>query len=165
MSGGEVTDSAREFVVVELRTHGVSGTPPESMLETDSVVAVDNDEYKRFFQESSGGNPKVADPFQHPVMIDGTEHRRLREAYHWGGMTSGGFMQALWALLLPFSLVNLAQWMLPAPTGPRTARVVTTARALIRAIGLLLTALITAQLTVILADLFFAQCLSEPSRV
>ncbi|WP_338888778.1 hypothetical protein [Rhodococcus sovatensis] len=146
---------AREFVVVELRTHGVSGTPPESMLETDSVVAIDTGTHKRFFRERNG-----TDPSRRSVEIDGTTHERVREAYHWGGMTSGGFMQALWALLLPFSLVNLAQWMLPAPTGPSAARAVTTARALIRVIGLLLTALITAQLTVILADLFFAQCLS-----
>jgi hypothetical protein len=150
-----------EFVVVELQTHGVSGTPPESMLGTDSVVQVDTLEHTRFYQEGSVADPTVADPSQHPVMIGDTKHPRLREAYHWGGMTSGGFMQALWALLLPFSLVNLAQWMLPAPMGKFSAIAVTAARALTRVIGLLLTALIAAQFTVIVADLFFSQCLSS----
>ncbi|AYJ48116.1 hypothetical protein D8W71_06955 [Rhodococcus sp. P1Y] len=152
--------TADGFLVVELRTHGVSGTPPASILGAKSVVQINPGRHGRFFQEAEPTNPEEANPYQHPITFGEVPHDRLREAYHWGSMTSGGFMQAMWALLLPFALVNVAQWMLPAPTGTKTAKLVTMARALIRIIGLLLTALISAQLTVIVADLFFAQCLS-----
>jgi len=153
--------TAGDFLVVELRTHGVSGTPPASILGAKSVVQVNDGPRGRFFQEAEPTNSEVANPYQHSISLDEVPHRRLREAYHWGSMTSGGFMQAMWALLLPFALVNVAQWMLPGPTGPKKPWTVTAARAVLRVIGLLLTALISAQMTVIVADLLFAQCLSS----
>ncbi len=46
--------------------------------------------------------------------------RRDVHVYHWSPLTSGSRSFALWPLLLPFTLLNVAGWM--APPGPRTWR-------------------------------------------
>lgn len=46
--------------------------------------------------------------------------RRDVHVYHWSPLTSGSRSFALWPLLLPFTLVNVAGWM--GPPGPRTWR-------------------------------------------
>ena len=89
---------------LELRIHGVHGTSPESMLGTAKPDQVAGDGLTGVFRSK--------DPL--PM-------RRLRpgvavEAYSWGALTSGvkgvlGWVQrALWMLLLPFALINLAYW-------------------------------------------------------
>lgn len=96
--------------IVEIRVHGVSGTPASASLGTspelleserapeielwrlarhDSVVAVEGD-----------GAPTTV------------ELEQL--AYRWARLTSGKNRYALWLLLLPYTLVNVAGWMLPA---------------------------------------------------
>lgn len=85
----------------ELRVHGVSGTPPRNMLYTDPLVAVIDlppdfgvDKYVRVYElpgERLGVGPNVT-------------------AFHWGGLTSGSWLTALWVLLLPFSFANIAGW-------------------------------------------------------
>jgi hypothetical protein len=99
-------DSPRE--VVELRVHGVHGTPPAEMLGIDGpeVRQVAGDNLTGFYRSKSGELP----------------YRKLAgrsisvEAYSWGTLTSGvrgllGWVQrALWLLLLPFALANLAYW-------------------------------------------------------
>lgn len=42
--------------------------------------------------------------------------------YHWSPLTSGSRTFALWPLLLPFTLVNLAGWMAPSRRRPGPAR-------------------------------------------
>ena len=89
---------------VELRVHGVSGTPPEDMLASAHVVQVAGDDRTRCF--------RPADTLGREVR--GTAGQLL-EAFHWGRWTSGSWAQALWLLLTPFGLVNAAQFMLPPP--------------------------------------------------
>lgn len=55
--------------------------------------------------------------------IDAEQHperyraRPIEEAYCWSNLTSGNGSRALWLLLLPFMVVNLAHWMRPTARG------------------------------------------------
>src|SRR4051812_3111340 len=94
--------------VVELRVHGVHGTSPPSMLGlTDAEVAqVAGDGLTGVFRPRAG----VELPTR--TLTDTTSV----EAYSWGALTSGAkgvlgwVKRALWLLLLPFALANLAYW-------------------------------------------------------
>jgi hypothetical protein len=88
---------------VELRIHGVSGTPPEEMLQVPNVVQVAGDDKRRVFRR--------ADSLRHEVPPDDDD--RVLEGYHWGNLTSGSWRQSLWLLLIPFGMINAAQFMLP----------------------------------------------------
>jgi hypothetical protein len=83
--------------VLELRVHGVSNTPPENLLGVtqEELTRVAGNEITGFYRLSS---PEPDGP---------------REAYSWGQLTSGvratkDIARALWTLLLPFALANLA---------------------------------------------------------
>lgn len=70
---------------------------------------------------------------------DATDGAPVKEAYSWGGLTSGSASRALWLLFLPFILINLAHWMLPpSKTGRRSPGVAVTALRLL-ALSLTLT--------------------------
>lgn len=94
--------------VVELRVHGVHGTSPASMLgiDTGEVRQVAGDNLTGVYRSKSGEIP-YRDLTGRPIAV---------EAYSWGTLTSGvrGFLgwvqRALWLLLLPFALANLAYW-------------------------------------------------------
>ena len=79
---------------------------------------------------------------------------RTLEAYHWGRLTSGSTLQGLWLLLAPFGLVNAAQFMLEPPEsrGQRGAHHM--AGAMLRLIGLTLTAVFVLAAAVITIDLW-----------
>ncbi len=88
------------------------------MLGVPSVTRVAWDEAAGFYR------PQDAEG--HPIDADG--EGSLVEAYSWGGLTSGGKLRALWLLLTPFTLVNVAFFIgrpaagrkpadFPAPTG------------------------------------------------
>lgn len=119
---------------VELRVHGVSGTPPESLLAHSHVAQVDGGESSRFFRPVDAANNEVP----------GSDGQVL-EAYHWGKYTSGSWQQALWLTLVPFGMINAAQFMLPAaPTEPGMtwrSSLHAVAGALLRFLALLLTEL------------------------
>ncbi len=92
----------------ELRIHGVSGTPPEDMLGHPHPKLVAGDGVAGFYRRWwPGGLPYCADR--------DVETRRHREAYSWRGLTSGRGSRALWLLLLPFMLLNVAFYMTPRP--------------------------------------------------
>lgn len=97
---------------VELRIHGVSGTPPEDLLSVPHVVQVAGDYGRRVYQAADCHN-----------QADGFDRRsgRLLEGYHWGNLTSGSWKQAFWMLLAPFGLINAAQFMLPQPPEDESA--------------------------------------------
>lgn len=116
---------------VELRVHGVSGTPPVDMLDHPLVKQVAGDVDGRFFRpvDSAGGEVRAADG-------------HIVEGYHWGPLTSGSWRQALWLALVPFGLVNTAYFMLP-PGGGRTGTVArAVARAALRVLAIVLTGLV-----------------------
>ncbi len=80
--------------ITEIRVHGVGGTSPATMLGRSDVVQVAGDEISGFY--------RVAD----------RRGSRSVEAYSWGGLTARSATRALWTLLLPFSLINIAGWMI-----------------------------------------------------
>lgn len=135
---------------VELRVHGVSGTPPESMLASAHVCQVAGDDRSRCFRPTDAQGNEVRADDGHVV-----------EAFHWGRWTSGSWTQALWVLLIPFGMVNAAQFMLPSPhgRGPRFFHAVS--GAVLRLLALALTALFTIGVCVMLVDLLAWQWLAR----
>jgi hypothetical protein len=145
--------------VVELRVHGMMGTSPESLVSAVSAVDVAGDGVGRVVRPAD----RLLRPAPGPVLrADGRSVSRVVEGYVWGAMTSGGWAKATWALLFPFSLANMAHWMLPpVPRGHRGGRVLGAAlRALLRLAALLLTVLFVVQATVVTYDLLAVQCLA-----
>ncbi|WP_192909542.1 hypothetical protein [Gandjariella thermophila] len=148
--------------VVELRVHGVHGTAPEDLVDAVAAVDVAGDGVGRIVRPADRLRRPAPGPVLHAAVQPVT---RTVEGYHWGAMTSGGLAKSTWALLFPFALANVAHWMLPpVPEGDRPARVLGyLLRALLRLAALLLTMLLTAQLTVVSFDLLAAQCLAPGS--
>lgn len=127
--------------VTELRIHGVSGTPVESMLRDPHPVQVWGDGTAGCYRRKEDGN-------------DGTDHL---EAYSWGGLTAGAGARAAWLLLLPFMLVNVASWAHPPRSTDRNSSVGTMSGA-IRVVGLALTATLVVTAAVLGMDLLAWQC-------
>ncbi len=148
--------------VVEIRVAGLVGTSGETLLDAVSTVDVAGDGLGRVIRPAD----RLRRPAPGPVLPAlGRSIPRTLEGYLWSGMTSGGAAKATWALLFPFSLANVAFWMLPpAPPGRRLAHVLgAVCRGLLRVSALLLTMLLMGQLATIALDLFAAQCLAPGS--
>ncbi|MBY8848421.1 hypothetical protein K7G98_07280 [Saccharothrix sp. MB29] len=148
--------------VVELRVHGVQGTTPQSLVDAVAAVDVAGDGLGRVVRPAD----RLRRPVPGPVLQSGGRPvSRVVEGYVWGGMTSGGGAKAMWALLFPFSLANVAHWMLPpVPPGNLPAHLLGIGlRALLRLAALLLTVLLITQVAVISLDLVAAQCLAPGS--
>ncbi|MDQ4040071.1 MAG: hypothetical protein M3313_17415 [Actinomycetota bacterium] len=116
---------------VELRVHGVSGSPPEGMLLSAHVVQVGGDEKSRFFRPAGPQGQELP-----------PDRGRVLEAYHWGRFTSGTWRQALWLLIIPFGVVNAAQFMLPRPGSVWGRRWHAVSGAMLRVLGVALTCLL-----------------------
>lgn len=145
--------------VVELRVHGFSGTPPESLVDAMATVDVAGDGVGRLVRPADQLRRPVPGP---PLPVDGRSVPRTVEGYIWGAMTSGGWAKATWALLLPFALANVAHWMLPplSPERVATRSLGLLLRSLLRTVSLLLTCLLIGQFTLLSLDLIAAQCLA-----
>ena len=103
--------------VVELRVHGILGTTGSAL--TDSVASVDvaGDGVGRIVRPAD----RLRRPVPGPVLTTGERSvPRIVEGYVWTRMTRGGLAKAAWALLFPFALANVADWMLP-PSRPGSA--------------------------------------------
>jgi hypothetical protein len=86
-----------EVGVNEILVHGVGGATPEEMLDARNVRQVTGDRISGMWRSTDRN-------------IDGAP-RWHREAYSWGGLTSRAFTSALWLLLAPLAVVNIAGWM------------------------------------------------------
>ena len=137
--------------VTELRVHGVSGTPPEQMLDqpAELIKRVAGTEKVGFWRRWYPGGSTRDQPDQ-----------RHLEAYAWGQLTSGPATRALWLLLLPFTLVNVAHWMLPPYR--RHERIGAVSVALLRLLGLTLTMMMLAATATVTMDLAAWQCAPVP---
>lgn len=148
--------------VIELRVPGLIGTSGESLLDSAGTVDVAGDGVGRLIRPSD----RYHRPAPGPVVqaLDRSVPRTL-EGYLWNRMTSGGAAKATWALLFPFSLANVAHWMLPpVPRGQVVPSVLgTVCRGLLRVAALLLTMLLISQLAVVTLDLIAVQCLRPTS--
>ena len=120
---------------VEMRVHGVSGTPPREMLYTDPVT-----------YDQTGSHTKV----YRPTRMGGFEV----SAFHWGSLTSGNWITAFWVLLAPFAFANVAGWMMTT-RGPWS-------RTWVRWAGLCLTCMLVAQGAVVLIDLPYHWIVDNP---
>ncbi|GLZ38480.1 hypothetical protein [Actinokineospora sp. NBRC 105648] len=151
-----------ETRVVELRVHGIMGTSAEALVTSVAAVDVAGDGVGRIVRPAD----RLLRPAPGPVLrAEGRSVPRVVEGYVWGAMTSGGWAKATWALLFPFSLANMAHWMLPPiPSGSVAGRLLgLLSRSLLRLAALLLTALLVSQAAVVSLDLVAAQCLAPGS--
>jgi hypothetical protein len=136
----------------ELRIHGVSGTPPESMLDYPHPRQVAGDAVSGFYRRWWPAGP--------PAAADGdVQGQCRREAYSWGGLTSGGASRALWLLLLPFMMLNFAFYMTPrSPTQGQGDGWRRTSQAVQRLLALTLTASLVLSAVGVAMDLLGWQC-------
>ncbi|MFC9843377.1 hypothetical protein ACFWFF_06340 [Streptomyces sp. NPDC060223] len=133
---------------LELLVHGVGGASPEGMLDDPRTVRITGDETAAVYRRIAD-----ADAERHPGAQGG---RPVPEAYVWCNLTSGNGSRALWLLLLPFMVVNLAHWMRPTTRGrTRTVRLY---GLLVRLAGLTLTVLLVAAACEVALDLAAWQC-------
>ncbi len=136
---------------VELRIHGVSGTPPESMLDSKHVKQVAGDSWGRFFRPVNGVDEELS------WTPSGIPDDRLLEGYHWGKYTSGSWIKGLWLILIPFGLVNAAAFMCARPKGKSQRAVRFAMQTLIRGVGIGVTATFALAASLICIDLIAYQ--------
>ncbi|MGC0333679.1 hypothetical protein RKD23_006669 [Streptomyces sp. SAI-170] len=133
---------------LELLVHGVGGTTPEQMLDDPRTVRITGDDTAAVFRRAADTAPEAD--------ADATRRRPVPEAYVWCNLTSGNGTRALWLLLLPFMVVNLAHWMRPGAHG--RVRTVRLYGLLVRLAGLTLTVLLVAGACEVALDLAAWQC-------
>ena len=124
----------------------MGGTSPQELLDHPHPVQVAGDATSGFYRRWDADAAEPATPTSHHV-----------EGFSWGGLTSGSAKRALWLLLIPFLLVNVAHWALPGRAAQRRWAN-TAAQRLIRllALSLTLTLVVAAAETGI--DLLARQC-------
>ncbi|MFD9101711.1 hypothetical protein ACFVZN_11635 [Streptomyces virginiae] len=141
-------------LALELLVHGVAGASPAELLGDPRTVRVTGDSTAAVFRRTDD-----ADAEAHPERYAGLP---VPEAYCWSRLTSGNGARALWLLLLPFMVANLAHWARPAgSTGPDAdpaPRAVRTYGVLVRVLALSLTVLLIAAACEVALDLAAWQC-------
>ncbi|BCL32666.1 hypothetical protein ACFFS2_12985 [Streptomyces aurantiacus] len=150
---------------LELLVHGVGGTTPQEMLNDPRTVRITGDDTAAVFRRADDVDAEKnakrnaqrnaeKDAAQRPE-----EHRSepVPEAYVWCNLTSGNGSRALWLLLLPFMVINLAHWMRPTVSDNRKPAV-RFYGLLVRLAGLTLTVLLVAAACEVALDLAAWQC-------
>lgn len=147
--------------VLEIRTHGVSGTPAEQIL-ADPVGPLPPGDLVDVPGPLGPGRRFVrrVDGDRNDVPVAGSDSH-FAWAYSWGRLTSGGFVKSLWAVLIPFALVNMAYAMisddrrrLGSPVSTRVCRI------LVHLLGVALTVLFTLQITYVIVDSVAYRCIA-----
>ncbi|EFL30151.1 integral membrane protein, partial [Streptomyces viridochromogenes DSM 40736] len=133
---------------LELLVHGVGGTTPQEMLNDPRTVRITGDNIAAVFRRADDVDAETSSAAHR----DGP----VPEAYVWCNLTSGNGTRALWLLLLPFMVINLAHWMRPCSRGRR--RTVRLYGLLVRLAGLTLTVLLVAAACEVALDLAAWQC-------
>jgi len=123
--------------ITELRIHGVSGAPPEDLVNDPHPLFVSGDDKAGFYRRLEP--PEIGPD-------------RTVEAYSWSAFNSRSRSRAFWLLLFPFAMVNHAGWMV----GPKNDG--TLERGIIRVLGLILTVHYALWAMVIFVDLLAYQC-------
>jgi hypothetical protein len=141
----------------EVRVHGVSGTPPDNILQMPPV-------WTRLVHgtSASGFYRRWAPGTELPPTEEGVDRV---EAYSWGGLTSGSASRSLWLLVLPFTLVDVAHWMmpiLPADASGRRRATAAVSVALLRVLSISITLTGVAAFSLITLDLTGWQCAGVP---
>ncbi|MGW3492967.1 hypothetical protein [Streptomyces sp. NPDC001020] len=139
---------ARAEAALELLVHGVGGTTPEEMLGDPRTVRIAGDKTAAVYRRTADADAEGHAEDHH----DGP----VREAYVWCNLTSGNAARALWLLLMPFMVANLAHWMRPTTTDRR--RWVGLYGLIVRLVGLTLTVLLVAAACEVALDLAVWQC-------
>jgi hypothetical protein len=143
--------------VIELRVHGVSGTPPEQLLDCPLVIQEAGDAKAGFYIPRLPEEQR--DPRLTPSGAVNTSGPKL-EGYAWGGLTSGAATRALWLLLLPFTFINVCPRMRPA--GKTTDDLIVKVMWFVsRLLALSMTALLVVGMAGVGVDLFGWQCNTE----
>ena len=152
----------------EFRIHGVGGTTAETLLDHPQPVQVSGDDRAGFFRHPDP--PGTDRPGKCPDATESESREHNLEAYSWGGLTSRSATRALWILLLPFTLTNVAGWMVvrrgqrsddeAAPLKDKSApdRLAGLQERLIRVVALLCTVLTVVGVAALTADLIALQC-------
>jgi hypothetical protein len=130
--------------VIELRVHGVAGTPPNAMLGDAFPEQVDGDDVAQFLRARADHK--------------GADSRVTVEAFYWGRFTSGSPSRALWLLLAPFALLNLSRYALLLPRGPHRPRSIRVADGVLRLLGLTLTLMLVVNVAFVSLNVLIFQC-------
>ncbi|MEE1755318.1 hypothetical protein [Streptomyces sp. SP18CS02] len=133
---------------LELLVHGVGGATPQDMLDDPRTVRVTGDRTAAMHRRADDRDAER----QPERFLNGP----VPEAYCWSNLTSGNGSRALWLLLLPFMVANLAHWMRPPTDGQAPS--VRLYGVLVRLVALSLTVLFTAAVCEVALDLTAWQC-------
>ncbi|MFF0446741.1 hypothetical protein ACFYT4_10050 [Streptomyces sp. NPDC004609] len=148
---GAVRPPAIEPLTLELVVAGSRAASPQELLGDPGVVQISGDRRARLHRRTAD-----ADAEQHPQ--DYQAGRPVTETYSTGARAGDGPARALWLLVLPFLLVNLAVWMGPAAHGGRRPRRARIYGVLMRLLAAALTVQLFTTVATVLMDLVAWQC-------
>ena len=140
-NGPSAVPAVIETPVTEVRVHGIGGPTPEDLLDDPRPHQITGDAEAGFFVR------RWTDP--EDIGVPGEV-----EGYSWRGMNTCSKGKALWILLAPFALANLAGFMVRT-ADRRRRRVV---EGLVRAAQLSLTLYLVIWLSIAAVDEFAYQC-------